>query len=130
HVGPARGAHQGAAFAAAVGPTERRLVLREQLVDGLDEPRIMAELEGMAMTPWRGGQEVAQPRQIAGEVRRELPENRPEAVAEVGNAVEEPIEWLDGVGEALQVGDEAVSFDGEVETVRHLLAPVGEVLRR
>src|SRR5438067_7812385 len=90
----------------------------------------MAELEGMAVAPWHGGQEVAQPRQIAGEVWRELPENRPEAVVEAGNAIEEPFERVGGVGEALEGGDEAICFYREVETFRHRLAPVGEVLWR
>src|SRR5581483_10830035 len=113
---------------AAVGQAERGVVGGQRVVDGLHEPGVVAELEGVLAVAREGREEGAEAIHVAMELGRQLPENRAEGRAEGAGALEEAAERLVWLAQALEVRDEAVPLDGEQEARRRLLGPGGEVV--
>src|SRR5262249_23742318 len=63
--------------------------------------------------------------------RRELPEDRPELLAELEDAAfKEPVDALAGLGELAAVDDVAMALHREHEIVRGRVAPLAEARRR
>ena len=78
----------------------------------------------LATRAWQCREESVEPLSVVREVRRQLPEERPELVAELEQAGSEEIrERRLGFAQPQHVRDVARSLDGEHEAVWHGVAP-------
>ena len=119
-----------------LGEDHRRLVLAEQSYELRRRKRGVPHLNRVAQPePIELRRQHGQKRGKVGGVellgRRELPQDRPQPVAQLGDArLEKKAKRLAGLGQHALLHHVARALDRKHEPVRHLLAPLGEGGRR
>src|ERR1043165_1564440 len=122
-VRPARRDLERRVIAGQLVDAERRVVLPQELVDLIGHPRLIAQLERIAMAARQRLQELLEPLDVDVPSRRELPEDRAELLAEALGAREKVPEAARRVLELDHVRDEAAPLHREEELRRGRLPP-------
>ena len=121
---------------AGVGDAESRVVLPEQIEDGLLEPGGMSELKGDARRGRAGergkAEEVSQEGGVGLEVWRQLEEERPESAGggDRRECGEELVDVGRGIAQTAEVGNALGCLEGEAEVRRGCGEPAIEHLWR